>query len=131
MNEMVNKLLLVGNKFIPKMHLNQPQFTYLACGLFTNHKQRIQKFMQAGDTNYIYKNELDEACFQHGTAYSYKKDLTKRTVADKVLRDKAFNIATNLSHNEYEWALNKLVYKFFDKKTKETGIKNEIRKINS
>ena len=54
-------------------------------------KERIQKFKEIGDTNYIYKNELDKACFQHDVAYGYFKDLPKRTVSDKVLRDKAFN----------------------------------------
>ena len=76
---------------MPEMHLKQPQFTYSACGPFTKHKQRIQKFKETGDTNYIYKNELDRACFAHDAAYS--EDLTKRTVAHKILRNKAFNIA--------------------------------------
>ena len=61
LNNIINKLLLAGDKFVPEMHLRQPQFTYNACGLFTKHKQRIQKFKETGDTNYIYKNELDKA----------------------------------------------------------------------
>ena len=69
MNEIVNKFLLGGDKFIPEMHLTQPGFTYSAFGPFTRNKQRIQKFMQTGDTNYIYKNELDKACFQHDMTY--------------------------------------------------------------
>ena len=69
MNQIVNKCLLVGDKFMPEMHLKQPGFTYSACGPFTRDKQRIQKFMQTADTNYIYKNELDKTCFQHDTAY--------------------------------------------------------------
>ena len=60
------------------MHLRQPGFTYSACGPFTNNKQIIQKFMQTGDTNYIYKNELDKACFQHDMAYGKYKDLEKK-----------------------------------------------------
>ena len=44
MNNEINKFLLAGDKFIPEMHLRQPQFTYSACGPFTKHKQRIQKF---------------------------------------------------------------------------------------
>ena len=63
MNETVNKFLLVGDKLIPKIHLKQPGFTYSACGPFTKNKERIQIFMQAGNTNYIYKNNLDKACF--------------------------------------------------------------------
>ena len=83
-NNAINKLLLAGEKFMPEMHLQQPQFTYSACGPFTKHKQRIQKFKETGDTSYIYINELDKACFNHDAAYSDSKDLTKRTVADKI-----------------------------------------------
>ena len=93
MNNKINKFLLAGDKFIPEMHLRQPQFTYSACGPFTKHKQKIQKSKETGDTNYIYKNELDEACFAHDAAYSDSKDLTKRTAADRILRNRAFNIA--------------------------------------
>ena len=75
MHNIVNKFLLAGDKFMPEMHLRQPQFTYSACGTFTKHKQRIQKFKE---TNYIYKNELDKACFAHDAAYSDSKDLTKK-----------------------------------------------------
>ena len=63
MKNTINKLLLAGDKFMPEIHLRQPQFTYSACGPFTKHEQRIQKFRETGDTNYIYKNELDKACF--------------------------------------------------------------------
>ena len=93
MNNTINKLLLAGDKFMPEMHLWQPQFTYSACGPFTKHKQRIQKFKETGNTNYIYKNELDKACFVHDAAYSDSKDLIKRTAADKILKNKAFDIA--------------------------------------
>ena len=70
MNEIVNKFLLVGDKFIPEMHLKQPGFTYSACGPFTRNKRRTEKFMQTGNTDFIYINELDKACFQHNMAYS-------------------------------------------------------------
>ena len=63
-NETVNKFLLVRDKFLPGMQLKQPGFTYSACGPFTENKERIEKFMQTGNTNFIYKNELDKACFQ-------------------------------------------------------------------
>ena len=75
MNEIINKFLLVGDKFMPEMHLKQPGFTYSACGPFTKNKERIEKFMQTGNTDFIYKNELDEACFQHAMAYGKSKDL--------------------------------------------------------
>ena len=65
MNQIINRFLLTGDKFMFEMHLKQPGFTYSACGPFTRNKQRIQRFMQTGDTNYIYKNQLDKACFQH------------------------------------------------------------------
>ena len=94
MNEIVNKFLLAGDKFMPEMHLRQPGFTYSACGPFTKHKQRVQKFIQTGDTNYIYRNELDKACFQHNAACSDSKDLAKRIQSDKAIKDKAFAIAT-------------------------------------
>ena len=63
MNELVKKLLLAGDKFMPEMHLKQPGFTYSACGTFTKNKKRIQKFKETGDSNNIYKNELDKPCF--------------------------------------------------------------------
>ena len=121
MNEIVNKFLLVGDKFMPEMHLRQPQFVYSACGPFTKNKERIQKFKETGDTNYIYKNELDKACFQHDMAYGDFKDLTKRTAADKVLRDKAFRIASDQKYDRYQRGLASMVYKFFDKKSKGSG----------
>ena len=65
MNEIINKFLLVGHKFMPEMHLKQPGFTYSACGPFRKNKERIEKFMQSDNTGCIYKNELDKACFQH------------------------------------------------------------------
>ena len=77
MNEIVNKFLLAGDKFIPEMHLKQPGFTYSASGLFTKNKERIEKFMQTGNTNCVYKNELDKACFQHDMGYGKSKDLVK------------------------------------------------------
>ena len=95
LNEIVNKFLLVGDKFMRELHLKQPGFTYSACGPFTKNKERIEKFMQTGNTDFIYKNELDKACFQHDMAYGKSKDLAKRTQSDKVLRDKAFKIASD------------------------------------
>ena len=75
MNEVVNKFLLAGDRFMPEIHLKQPGFTYSACGPFTNNKERIQSFKETGDTSYIYKNEIDKACFQHDMAYRDFKDL--------------------------------------------------------
>ena len=72
---------------MPEMHLKQPGFTYSACGPFTKNKERIEKFMQTGNTDFIYKNELDKACFQHDMAYGKSKDLAKRTQSDKIASD--------------------------------------------
>ena len=124
MKEIVNKCLLAGDKLMPEIHLKQPGFTYSVCGLFTKNKERIQKFKETGDTSYIYKNELDKACFQHDMAYGDFKDLERRTASDKVLRDKAFNIAKNPKYDGYQKGLASMVYKHFDKKATGRGIAN-------
>ena len=81
--------------------------------------------MQTGDTNFIYKNKLNKACFQHDMAYGKTKDLTKRTHSDKVLKDKAFKIASNPKNDGYQRGLSSMVYKFFDKNSSGSGIVNE------
>ena len=121
MNNVINKFLLVGDKFIPEMHLRQSQFVYSACGPFTRYKERIKVFKRTGDTRYIYRNELNKACFQHDSAYADHKDLINRTKADKVLRDKAYNIASNPKYDGYQRGLASMVYKFFDKKSMGSG----------
>ena len=83
MNEIVNKLLLAGDKFMSEMHLKKPGFTYSACDPFTRNKERIENFMEIENTDFIYKNNLDKACFEHDMAYGKSKDLTKRTQSDK------------------------------------------------
>ena len=128
MNPIVNKFSLAGDTFMPEMHLKQPGFTYSACGPFTKNKQRIKKFMQTGDRNYIYRNEFDKACFQHDMAYGKSKYLEKRTQSDKALKDKAVPIANNQKFDGYQRGSASIVYKFFDKKSKGDGIKNEIKR---
>ena len=115
MNEIVKKCLLVRDKFMPEMHLKQSGFTYSICGPFTKNKKRIEKFMHTGNTNFIYKDDLDKACFQHDMAYGKSKDLAKRTQSDKILRDKAFEIASDPKYDGYQRGLASMVYKFFDK----------------
>ena len=130
MNEIV-KFLLMGDKFMPEMHLKQPGFTYSACGPFTKNNERIEKYMETGNSNIIYKNELDKACFQHDMAYSKSKDLVKRTQSDKVLKNKALQIASDPKYDGYQRGLASMVYKFFDKKSalldksSRSGIANE------
>ena len=116
MNEIVNKFLLTGDKFMPKMHLKQLRFPYSAWGPFTKNKEIFEKFMKTGNIDFIYKNELDKACFQHDMACGNFKGLTRRTASDKVLRDKAFKIESNPEYNGYQRRLASMVYKFFDKK---------------
>ena len=105
MNEVVNKFLLAGENFISEMDLKQSKFTYSACGPFTKNKERIQKIKETGDSRYIYKNELDKGRFQHDMAYGDFKALSKRTAADKVLRDKAFSIAKDPKYDGYQRGL--------------------------
>ena len=112
MNEIVNKLLLAGDKFMPG-------FTYSACGPFTKNKERIHKFKETGDTNNIYKNELDKACFQHDIAYGNFKDLARRTASDKVLKNKALNIAKNPKYDGYQRGLASWFTYFLIKSQKE------------
>ena len=123
MNNVINKFLLAGDKFMPEMHLRQSQSVYSACGPFTRHKKIIKEFKRTGDTRYIYRNELDKACFPHDSAYAYHKDLMNRTEADKVLRDKAYDIASNREYDSYQRGLASMVYKFFDKKSMGSGVK--------
>ena len=128
MNEIVNKFLLAGDKFMPEMHSRQPQFVYSACGSIAKNKERIQKLKKSGDTSYIYKNELDKACFQHDMAYGDFKDLAKRTAADKVLRNKAFKIASDKKYDGCQKGLASMIYKFFDKKSQGKGLANNKKK---
>ena len=121
MNNVINKFLLAGDKFMPEIHLRQPQFTYSACGPFNKHEQKIQTFKETGDTNYVYKNEIDKVT--HDAAYSDGKDLTKRTVADKILKNKAFDIAKDPKYDGYQRRLASMVYKFFDSKVSGSGAK--------
>ena len=104
------------------MHLKQPGFTQSACGPFIKINERIQKLMETGNTNYIYKIDLDKACFQHDMDCGKCKELTKRTESDKVLRDRAFKIASNPKYDGYERGLPSMVYKFFDEKATGNGI---------
>ena len=123
MNNIINKFLLAGDKFMPEMHLRQPRFVYSACGPFTRHKERIKEFKCTGDTCYIYRNELDKACFQHDSAYADHKDLINRTEADKVLKHKAYDMASNPKYDGSQRGLASMVYKFFDKKSTGSGFR--------
>ena len=110
---------------MPEMHLKQSGFTYSACGPFTKTKERIEKSMQTGNTDFIYKIDLEKAFFQHDMAYGKSKDLAKRIQSDKVLRDKTFTIASDPKYDGYQRGLASMVYKFFDEIFCESGIANE------
>ena len=120
--KIVNKFLLAWYKFLLEMHLKQPAFIYSACRPFTKNKDRTQKFKETRYTNYIDKNYLDKACFQHDMAYADFKDLKRKTASDKVLRDKAFNSAKNPKCDGYQRGLAFMVYQVFGKKSKGSGV---------
>ena len=115
---------------ISELHLVDPVVKkYSACVPFTKHAQRIQDFLNTGKFSYSYKKDLDcfqacdEVCFQYDMAYNKFKDLQKRTQSDIVLKNKALVIASNPKYNCYERGLASIVYKFFDKKSKGSGLK--------
>ena len=110
------------------MNLKQRGFTYSTCVAFTKNKKRITKLKGTGDSRYIYQNELDKACFQHYMAYGDFKDLNRKTFADKLLRDKASNIVKDPKYDGYQRGLASTVYKFFDKKTSGSAVKNTPNK---
>ena len=125
-NWIINTFLLAGDRLMPEMHLVYPIVKkYSAYVPFTKHTQRIQDFLNTGKLSFIYKNHLDKACFQHDMAYNKLKGLEKRTQSDIVLGNKAFEIASNPKYNGYERGLASMVYKFVDKKSKGSGLKNQ------
>ena len=111
MNEIINKFLLAGGKFMFEMHFRQAGFIYRPCGPLTKKKERIKKFKETGDSRYTYQSELNKACFQHDVAYEDFKGLNRRAASDKVLRDKAFSTAKNRKYDGYQRGLASMVYK--------------------
>ena len=98
------------------MHLRQPQFVYSACGHFTRHKDRIKEFERTSDTQLLYRNELDKACFKHDAAYAKYKDVENRLISDQKLRNSAYDIASNPKYDGYQrglaaWYINFLTQK--------------------
>ena len=89
------------------------------------NRERIQQFKETGDSWYIYQNELDKTCFQHDMVYRDFKDLTRRAASDKILCNKAFNIAQNPKYDGCQRDLASVVFKFFDEKSSGGDIKNE------
>ena len=102
MTKIINKFLLTGDKFIPELNSKQPEFSFSACGPFTKPRDRIQKFRETGNLRDLYSNELDKACFAHDAAYSDSKYIAKRTISDKILKDRAYEIAKNRNYDGYK-----------------------------
>ena len=112
MNKIINKFFLTRDKFMLELYLKQPRFTYNACGPFTKQGERIQEFRKTDNLKHLYRNELDKASFAHDG------NLAKRTISDKILKDRAYEVARNRNYNGYQRPLASMVYKFFDKKTR-------------
>ena len=112
MNKLILKISLTGKKIMTELHIKQPGFTFSACGPFPKYHGRIQKFRETGNLKRLYKIELDNACFAHDAAYSDSKDLAKKNISDKILKDKANKIARNCKYDRYQRALAGMVYKF-------------------
>ena len=95
MNKIIKNFFLIGEKLMPELHLKHPGFTYSGCEPFTNYRGRIKKLRKTGNLKHVYGNELDKVCFVHAAAYSDTKDLAKRTISDKILKDRDYEIARN------------------------------------
>ena len=95
-NKIINKFLLTGDqKFMPELDLKQSEFKYRGCGPFTKHRERVLKFRKTGNLRDLYRSELDKACFAHNAAYSDSKDLAKRTISDKTVKNRTYKIVRN------------------------------------
>ena len=119
-NIQTNKVLLTGD--MPEMNLKQPRFTYSSSGPFIKYCERIQKSRETGNWKHLRRSELNKASFANHAAYSDSKDLAKRTISDKILKDRPFEIAGNCNYDGYYRALASMVYNFFDKKTRSGAI---------
>ena len=121
--KLFSKISISGREEVKKKRILSATTT--ACGPFTKNKERIKKIMQTGNTDFIYRNELDKACFNYDMAYGKSKYLTKRNQSDKVLWDKAFKIASDPKYDGYQRGLASMFYKSFEKKSSGSGNTNE------
>ena len=99
MNKIINTFLLTVQKFIPELLLKQPEFSYNACRPFKKHRERIQKFRETDNLKHLYRNELEKACFAHDVTYCNSKDLAKRTISEKIFKNRAYEIARNRKYD--------------------------------
>ena len=109
--------MLIGDKFMPELHLKLPGFTYSAPGPFTKHCERIQKLGETGHCQHLCRKELGKACFAHDAAYSNSNSLGKRTASNEILKNGAYEIVINPKYDRYQRALASMIYKVFDMKT--------------
>ena len=118
--DIINRFLLIADKFIPEMHLWDPKVKkYSACGPFTRHQQPINDFMKDGKISHIAKNRLDAACFQHDSAYAKYKDRLNKKKSDVVLKNKALKVATDPKVNGYQRVLASMFIRFLMKEQKD------------
>ena len=89
------------------------------------HRERTQKFRETGNRKHFYIHQLGKTCFAHNTGYSDSKDLAKRTISDKILKNRTYEIASDHKYNGYQRVLASVVYKFYDKKTRSGMSVNE------
>ena len=111
-------------QFMPELRLKQSRFTYSACGPFTKHRERIWKFKETIDLNYIYEHKWDKTCFALNAAYFSSKDLANRTISDNILNNGGYEVATNPQYNGYQRVLAGIC-NFSNKKTGSRGSVNE------
>ena len=131
-SDIVNKFLLIGDEFMPEIHLWDPKVKkYSVCGSFTRHQKRTDMFMKDGRLSHIIKSRLDAACFQHDSAYAKYKDRFNRKQSDIVLKNKALKIAADPRVNGYQRGLASMVYKFFNERTKGSGINLLANSLNN
>ena len=109
MNKIFNKFLLPGDKFMPELHLRQPEFTDSTCEPFTKHRERIKKFRETGNLKHLYRNKLGKIYFAHDAAYFKSKDLAERTISDTIFKDRAYEGPRN--HGYWVWSISFLIRK--------------------
>ena len=125
-SDIINEFLLIGDKFMPEMHLWDPKVKkYSACGPFNKRQQRINEFVKDGRLSHIAKNKLDAVCFKHGSAYNKYKNSVNRKKSDIVLKSKAYKIVVDPKVDGYRRGLVAMVYKFFNERSKGSGIENK------
>ena len=105
MNQIVYKFSLAGAKFMSGLHSRQAEFTGSTCREFEKHRESFNKFKEPDDLKYIHKNKLDKACLDCDDASAIGKYLAKLTVSDKVMKDKAYEIALNPKYDGYQKGL--------------------------